>query len=249
MKENGRLIEKVDPHPIIRKAAETNSEWDYSAECSKLYRRADEIMARFYSGVYTPQFPDKLPAPLIAVERMNIRTLAAYRVVPDEYGLPFKLTFNEAHFAEDDNGPVWAWGEWSQMETLVHELGHHWQQLRGKDPYKPGAKVSHNKEFTRKMEALGLHPTPGVGSHYAVADQDSPFGYLMREYGIERPADVPRDEMKPRENWWTFGAEAPKGKSTLFKWMCAVCGLAIRAGMSGNIDITHNSDGGKFIRG
>lgn len=244
-----RLIDRVDAHPIIRKAAETNTEWDFSAECVKLYRRADIIMDRFYSGIFTPQYPKRLPAPLIAVEQMNIRTLAAYRIVPDEYGLPFKLTFNEAHFIEDEQeSKVWAWGEWSQMETLVHELGHHAQQLRGKDPYKPGSKVTHNKEFCNKMEALGLHPKPGVGSHYAVADADSPFGKLMKEWGIERPADVPKEELKPRENWWVAGGERVRGRSSLHLWACAMCGLKVRVGIKDDPMLIHAADSGVFVR-
>lgn len=243
-----RLIERPDISPVIRKASETGK-WDYSQEAAKLYRRADVIMARFYSGFLTPQFPQGLPAPLIAVEPQNIRTLASYRVVPDGYGLPFKLTFNEVHYGDDEQGnKVWMWGEWSQMETLVHELGHHWQQLRGRDPYRPGARITHNKEFTRKLESLGLHPKPGVGSHFAVAELDSPFGVLMKEWGIPRPADVPREELKPKDNWWYFGSEGPRGRSSLHLWACAMCGLKVRVGISDDPQLVHRADGGEFVR-
>lgn len=248
MKEKGILIEVVDAHPIIRKVAETNRSWDYSSECAKLYRRADEMMARFYSGVFTPQFPTKLPAPLIAVEPMNIRTLATYRVVLDEYGLPFKLTFNEKYFVDADGGKIWTWGEWSQMEILCHELSHHWQQLRGKDPFKPG-KVTHNREFTDRMEELGIHSRPGVGSHYAVADAHSPFGILMKEWGIPQPGDVPKvDERKG--DWWKllFGDER-KGQSSLTKWYCSVCSFAVRVGIKGNPQIIHEPCQARFIKG
>jgi hypothetical protein len=246
--QGGVAINPVDANPVIRKAAETNTKWDYSQECAKLYRRADEIMARFYHGIVVPAFPGKLPAPLIAVAPLNIRTLAAYRIVPDEYGLPFKLTFNEAHFDENESKPVWKWGEWSQMETLVHELAHHWQQLRGKDPFKPG-KITHNKEFCKRLEQLDIHPTPGVGSHYAVADTDSPFGVLMREWGIERPNDVPREEIGPRDNWWSFGIEPTRGRSSLALWACAMCGLKVRVGIKDDPRLIHESDGGTFVRG
>src|SRR5262245_54462226 len=99
MKE-GDLLEEVDAHPIIRKAAETNKEWDFSSEAAKLYPKTEETIARFYSGGFTPQFPNKLPAPHLAIEAPNIRTFSAYRLVLDGYGLPFKLTFNEKHFIE-----------------------------------------------------------------------------------------------------------------------------------------------------
>jgi len=207
------------------------------------------MIDRFFSGVVTPEFTERLPAPIIAIEPMNIKTLATYRIVPDGYGLPFKLTMNEVHYKEVGGKMVWKWGEWSQSETLFHELMHHLQQLRGKDPYKQGSRVTHNKEFCSRMEAAGLHPTPGVGSHYAVADADSPFGMLMKEWGIERPKDVPRDELKPKQNWWVFGSEGTRGKSTLFKWMCAVCGLAIRVGIKDDPHLIHKVDCGQFVKG
>ena len=96
--KNGKLIEVVNPAPAVRKAAETNSGWDLSQEAAKLYRRADTLMERFYHGIPTPGFDGKLPPPLIAVDSMNIRTLAAYLLVPDEYGLRFKITINEQHY-------------------------------------------------------------------------------------------------------------------------------------------------------
>jgi len=236
----------VDASGVLRKASSENR-WDFNAEAAKLYRRADVAMDRFYHGIFTPAFPGKLPTPLIAVEPMNKRTLAAYSVVPDAYGLPFKLTFNEAHYIEEDGKKVWRWGEWSQAETLVHELGHHWQQLRGKDPFKQG-KVTHNREFTGKMESLGIHSRPNHGSHFSVADAVGPFGILAREWGLARPDDVPKEESKV--NWWSIAfGEGPIGRSSLTKWYCSICSFAIRVGVKGDIDVIHNTDGGKFIRG
>src|ERR1700737_4717600 len=92
--KTGKLIDVVNPASEVRKAAETNRDWDYSAEAAKLYRRAETVMDRFYHGIPTPHSDGRLPAPLIAVDSMNIRTLAAYLLVPDEYGLRYKLIFN-----------------------------------------------------------------------------------------------------------------------------------------------------------
>jgi hypothetical protein len=230
----------VDASKVIRKAS-TENNWDFNKEAAKLYRRAEIIMDRFYHGVATPQFPGKLPTPLLAVEPMRVGTLAAYNLVPDAYGLPFRLTFNEKYFGE---GQIWQWGEWSQCETLVHELGHHWQQLRGKDPYKPG-KVSHGKEFTDKMAELGIHSRLGKGSHYAVADQDSPFGQLMRDWGISRPDDVPTDDGK--KNWWVLGGGEIQGHSSLRMYACAMCGLKVRVGIKDDPQLLHRADGGEFL--
>ena len=240
---SGHLIETVDAHAIIRKAAETNK-WDYSAECAKLYRRADVILERFYNGIPIPTIDGQLPAPLIAVALMNIRTLAAYRVVPDDYGLPFKLTFNEIHFVEHDGVKVWEFGEWAEMETLTHELGHHWQQLKGKDPYKPGKKVSHNREFTDKLEELGIYSTFGHGAHYKEADVDKPFGILMTEWGIVRPKAPEGFTPKDKTDWWkTFGELSGNpirlGHSSLHKYECPECHLKVRVGVGDDPKIIH----------
>jgi hypothetical protein len=245
--KNGKLIEVVNPAPAVRKAAETNSGWDLSQEAAKLYRRADIIMERFYHGIPTPGFDGKLPPPLIAVDSTNIRTLAAYLLVPDEYGLRFKITFNEQHYIEveaEDGKKIktWRFGEWALMETLTHELGHHWQQLRGKNPFKQG-KITHNREFTAKLEDLGIYSTTGHGAHYKQADVDKPFGLMMREWGIPRP-EIPDETVPPKVDWFkffadVFGTPSPKGRSSLAKWECPECHLKVRVGIKGDPQLVH----------
>jgi hypothetical protein len=246
--QRGKLIELVNPAPEVRRAAESNSEWDLSQEAAKLYRRADVIMDRFYHGIPTPGFDGKLPAPLIAIDSMNIRTLAAYLLVPDEYGLRYKITVNEQHYvAADDpdghNAVAWRFGEWALMETLTHELGHHWQQLRGRDPFKQG-KVTHNREFTAKLEELGIYSTTGHGAHYKQADVDKPFGILMKEWGIARP-EVPDEVVPPKIDWFKFfesifGSPSPKGRSSLARWECPECHLKIRVGIKSDPKLIHH---------
>jgi hypothetical protein len=235
--KGGVLIEKHDPSREIRQVAEHNREWDFSTEVAHLYRRADTIVERLYPTIYTPHFQGRLPAPLVAIESLrNKNTLAAYRIVPDGYGLNFKLTFNEQHYidGQDEAGnktKVWRFGQWAQMETLVHELGHHWQQLMGDDPYVQNRRITHNKEFRAKMAELGIHCTP-EGYHDKLADMDSPFGYLMQEWGIQPPKDVKKDGEFDID-WFKVlikdrGKER-KGKSTLRKYSCE-CGQNIRVG-------------------
>jgi hypothetical protein len=235
--KRGVLIENQDPSHEIRRAAEHNLEWGYSAEVTKLYRRADAIVARLYPTIHTPHFQGTLPPPLMAIESLRKKnTLATYRIVPDGYGLNFKLTFNEQHYIDDkdenDNKiKVWRFGEWAQMETLVHELGHHWQQLLGEDPYEQKSKVTHNAEFRIKLAELGIHCT-SEGYHSQFADIDSPFGYLMREWGIQPPEDA-KQNVEFDIDWFKVmikdrGKER-KGKSTLIKYSCE-CGQNIRVG-------------------
>jgi hypothetical protein len=227
----------LDPSLEIRRTAEHNPEWSYSHEAAMLYRRADVIVARLYPIIHTPHFQGQLPAPLIAIESLrNKNTLASYRIVPDGYGLNFKLTFNEQHYLNgkderDSNIKVWRFGQWAQMETLVHELGHHWQQLLGEEPFKQTSRVTHNAEFRLKLAELGLHCT-AEGYHSQFADLDSPFGYLMREWGIQPPEDAQR-EVEFDIDWFkvmikTRGKER-KGRSTLTKYSCE-CGQNIRVG-------------------
>jgi hypothetical protein len=227
--------------------AESSRSWDYSQEATKLYRRADVIIDRLYPVIHTPQFQGRLPSVLIAVDSLrNRKTLAAYNLVPDEYGLNFKIMMNRQHYAdgEDEEGKkikVWQWGEWAQMETLVHEIGHHWQQMLGKNPFKPRARVTHNKEFTDKMAQLGIHCAP-EGYHFKLAQTESPFGLLMAEWGIEAPADIPKEETKI--HWFKEGKER-KGRSTLTKWSCE-CGQNIRVGKKDWPGAVCNSCGSQY---
>jgi hypothetical protein len=189
----------------------------------------------------------------MAIESLrNKNTLATYRIVPDGYGLNFKLTFNEQHYievkGEDKNKfKVWRFGEWAQMETLVHELGHHWQQLLGEDPYEQKSKVTHNAEFRMKLAELGIHCT-SEGYHSQFADLDSPFGYLMQEWGIKPPADAKRN-VEFDIDWFKVmikgrGKER-KGRSTLTKYTCA-CGQNIRVGKKQWPGAVCNACGGQY---
>lgn len=239
------LLRQIDPSPVLRKTAE-EGEWTYGEEALKLYRRAEEIMERFYHGVPTPTFDGRLPAPLIAVDVLNIKTLAAYQIVPDEYGLRYKIIFNERHYEKGERGIEWKYREWAQMETLTHELGHHWQQLKGKDPYKPGKRVTHNKEFTDKLEELGIYSTLGHGAHYRPADLDKPFGILMKLWGIERPNISDEFEEKPKVDWFDWFNGERKGRSTLTKWTCN-CGESVRVGKKNWPGATCNACGSQYL--
>lgn len=237
--KRGVLLEEHDPHDAIRRVAES-AKWEYRDEAVKLYRRADTIIERFYPVIHTPHFEGKLPPVLIAINtERNKKVLASYRLVPDEYGLSFKINMNEQHYIKKDGKKVWRYGEWAQMETLVHEIGHHWQQMLGENPYKQGARVTHNKEFTDKMDQLGIHCAT-EGYHTKIADVDSPFGQLMKEWGIKPPEVKPEAEFDI--HWWRehFKDREKKGRSTLQKWCCANCGAPVRWGRQEDPQIRHH---------
>lgn len=248
---DGIISEVANPQDALRKAAEVNVGWDYSAEAQKLYNRADTVLDRLYPAIATPEFQGRLPKVAIGIESLrNKKTLAAYHLIPDSVGLPFKITFNEQHYIEEDGRRIWRYGEWSQMETLVHELGHHWQQMLGKEPFTRRSKVTHNTEFTDKMRQLGIYCDSG-GAHYQVADIDSPAGILFREWGLKPPDDVPRGE--PLEfDWFKWFADREgkgrPGTSTLLKYECPSCGLKVRYGKKDEPLLMHVPCGELLVR-
>jgi hypothetical protein len=251
---SGIISEVANPQDALRKAAEANVGWDYSSEARKLYNRADTVLDRLYPAINTPNFEGRLPKVAIGIESLrNKNTLAAYHLVPDSVGLPFKITFNEQHYIDSDGGgqKEWRFGEWSQMETLVHELGHHWQQMLGRDPFTKKSRVTHNVEFRDKMKQLGIYCDSG-GAHYQVADTDSPSGILFREWGLKPPADVPRGE--PNEfDWFKWFADqegkSRPGRSTLHKWVCPECNLKVRYGRKDDPQLIHEPCGALLVRG
>jgi hypothetical protein len=176
----------------------------------------------------------RLPDPVISFDDLrNKKTLAAYTLHRNPQGLLDEITFNSAHYEDQESKKVWVWGKWAQAETLLHEQVHLWQENFGEHKHKPG-RVAHDKEFVEKCESLGLHPLPVIGAHFEVAG--GVFAKLMEELGIPRPDDVPRADSK--KDW--FRPKAEKGRSTLHKWVCPDCGLAVRIGINSDPKLVHD---------
>ncbi len=242
MNKEGVPINNFDPKPAVKKNAEAARDWEYSREAQFLYGMAVLFKDRLLDPVLRAD-RGRLPDPVISFENLrNKKTLATYTLHRSPQGLLDEITFNTTHYKETDGQKVWSWGKWAQLETLLHEQVHLWQQNFGEHPVRPG-KVSHNKEFVEKCESLGLHPMPVVGCHTQVAD--GVFAKIMGELGIPRPADVPREETTEwtrsggiRKDWFRTGKE--KGKSTLHKWSCPDCGMAVRIGIGGDPQLVHD---------
>ena len=66
----------------------------------------------------------------------------------------------------------------------------------------------------------------------------------MKEFGIERPTDVPREKEK-RIDW--FKPEKEKGRSTLKKWECG-CGQKVRVGKEDWPGAICKSCGTEYVR-
>jgi hypothetical protein len=236
MSKEGVPINSFDPKPEIRRNAENARDWAYSEEAKYLYSMAVLFKDRFLDPVLRTD-RGRLPDPVISFDDLrNRRTLAAYTLHRNPLGLLDEITFNTVHYDEESGRKVWHFGKWAQLETLLHEQVHLWQQNFGEHPVKPG-RVSHNKEFVAKCESYGLHPMPVAGYHVTVAD--GLFAQLMGELGIPRPDDVPRDREESKKDW--FRPKPEKGRSSLHKWVCPDCGLSVRIGVSSDPRLVHDA--------
>jgi hypothetical protein len=214
-----KLIVIVDPQPEVRRNAEQANDWDYVKEMQYLYNRAILFRERLIDPIARID-RGCLPDPIIGIgDLRNHKVLAEYLLGRDSVGLKCRINFNEEHYIKENGEATWRFGRWAQLETLLHEYLHLWQQTMGEHPVVPG-KTPHNKEFVDKCESLGLHPMPGVGCHVAVAD--GVFAQLMKELGVERPEDVPTDA--GNIDWFKILIDllgkGKKGRSSLSKWTC-----------------------------
>jgi len=237
------LINSTDPQPEVRKNAETARDWEFKDEAAYLYRMATLFKDRFLDPIHLTD-RNRLPDPVISFSNLrNLNTLAAYTLARNPQGLLYEISMNTQQYegkkVEGETRMVWIFGHWAQLETLLHEQVHLWQQNFGAEPYRSG-RSQHNSEFVEKCESLGLHPKPGHGYHTHLAD--GPFALLMREMGIE-PPDLPKTDEEPNMDWYKwfldFQGKRRKGRSSLHKWTCPECGLNARMGIKDNPMIRH----------
>jgi hypothetical protein len=238
-----KLIEFTNPQQEIRKNAETARDWEFTEEAGYLYRMATLFKDRLLDPVLLTD-RRRLPDPVISFRDLrNLNTLASYTLARNPQGLLFEISMNTQQYKtiEENSAKkkVWIYGRWAQLETLLHEQVHLWQQNFGQDPVLP-TRVYHNKEFVDKCESLGLHPMPGVGCHIKLAD--GPFALVMKEMGIEPPGLENKPE-KFETDWfkWFHDSqnEKRKGRSSLTRWVCPECGLNVRIGIKGDPEIRH----------
>ena len=238
-----QLIEVSNPQPGIRKNAEKARDWEYAEEATYLYHMANQFKDRLLDPILLTD-RRRLPDPVISFKNMrNLNTLASYTLVRNPQGLLYEITMNTEHYTDvvdnRKNTKQWELGKWAQLETLLHEQVHLWQQNFGKCPVQPG-RVYHNKEFVEKCESLGLHPKLGAGYHLKLAD--GVFAQLMTEIGLE-PPDLSKRTMSFDTDWFYWyldNGEKRKGKSTLHKWTCPVCGLNARIGIKDDPQLRHD---------
>ena len=138
MSKEGVPINEFDPKPEIRRNAENARDWRYSEEAKYLYGMAFLFRDRFLDPVLRTD-RGRLPDPVISFDDLrNRRTLAAYTLHRNPQGLLDEITFNTVHYEEEGGRKVWHYGKWAQLETLLHEQIHLWQQNFGEHLVKPG---------------------------------------------------------------------------------------------------------------
>jgi hypothetical protein len=242
--ESEYLIETINPQPEVRKNAEKARDWEFADEAAYLYRMANLFKDRFLDPILLTD-RNRLPDPVISFGNLrNLNTLAAYTLARNPQGLLYEITMNSQQYKDEKiDGKVnkqWIFDRWAQLETLLHEQVHLWQQNFGVDPFRQG-RSQHNSEFVEKCKSLGLHPKPGKGYHTQIAD--GPFAVLMNELGIE-PPELPKSDEEPNMDWYKWFLDIQgkrrKGRSSLHKWTCPECGLNARMGIKDNPLIRHH---------
>ncbi|MFC2043400.1 hypothetical protein ACFLUA_04550 [Chloroflexota bacterium] len=160
--KGGKEIINSDPKPEVRKNAENAEDWVFVDEAKYLYRMANLFKNRLIDPILRTD-RGRLPDPVISFSSArNYRVLASYSMVRNPQGLLDEITFNTQQYDyvkpedETDNRINWIYGRWAQLETLLHEQVHLWQQNYGDIPIKVG-RPYHNKEFVTKCNSLGLY--------------------------------------------------------------------------------------------
>ena len=241
--KGGKEIIISDPKPEVRKNAENAEDWVFVDEAKYLYRMATVFKDRLIDPILRTD-RGRLPDPVISFESArNYRVLASYSMLRNPQGLLDEITFNTQQYNyvdEESNEVIWIYGKWAQLETLLHEQRHLWQQNYGDNPVKVG-RPYHNKEFVSKCNSLGIYPKLGPGYHIKMAD--GLFENLMTEMGIDQPDPLLISEKPKRSNWFKdlLGDDdkRKKGTSTLSKWVCPSCNLKVRIGIKGNPELVH----------
>lgn len=204
------MIEAQTPNRSIKEFVQNGEMegWDFKDLAQDLYN-AEEIFRYYF---FSPNSSDdyQMPQTVLGFTKDHIGTLAHYKLLPNEVGLRYQITFNTIHL----DRPVW-----SIYETLLHEMTHLWVE---ENPNVLRPAKGHSSYFSAVCNEMGLYPRVGTGVHWKGADGQ--FERLMDRWTVLKPDEayrvVPKD--RPKENWWDIGPR-PKGISTLTLYTCDTC--------------------------
>jgi hypothetical protein len=231
----------------------------YRDVARRWYPIVDDMEATFFNGIVYPD-GGKVPAPLLAFDEYNKKSLAHVDLFEDEYGLIGKITVNTAYFVDWEEGgsttKKYVLGDYSLGETITHEFAHVWQQFgpRAKDPFnqKKHHRVTHNAEWHEFVRGLGLNTEGPAGVHTKPATLGSPVDLFLRRHGITPPEGVEEAGYDGKSNWSKLvtykDKEKPKGRSSLTKYTCPNCGLNARIGVKEDPMLVHAPCGSLLIK-
>ena len=96
--KRGKLLEKSNPQPEVRKNAENAEDWMFVDEAKYLYRMATTYKDRLIDPILRTD-RGRLPDPVISFNnRRNYRVLASYSMVRNPQGLLDEITFNNQQY-------------------------------------------------------------------------------------------------------------------------------------------------------
>jgi len=191
---------------VLKAHSAAIKDWEYSETAAVLHQWAERFNSEFQLG---------LQVPAIRIDSIRRRALGTYQPGRNGLGVKHEITLNAKHLGR----PLA-----EQLETLLHELIHEWQDLYGK----AGRGNYHNRQFRNKAMLYGL-----IVSHrgYLLGIRPGRFTKLLEQHGVgiqslrtpeERPvAVVHRGHSKMRK--YRCGCTTVRC-ATEFIARCEVCG-------------------------
>jgi hypothetical protein len=183
--------EPEDINVALREHATNTPDWDFGEQARDLHEWAE----RFNESLYL-----SLPTPAIAIGKLNRHRLGQYRRGRNDFGLRHEVVINRN---------LVVGSEAERLSTLVHELFHEWQELRGK----AGARNYHNVQFRERMKQIGII-VDTRGAHLGY--QKGPFTSILESHNVDTSGLGLPDYALLRQNIRTKLA----GTSKLKLWTC-----------------------------
>lgn len=145
----------------LREHVEKTTDWRFAERARELHEWADR---------FNEMLNLKLPTPAIAIANLRRGRLGQYRRGRNDLGIRHEVIIGEDHLLNSSYAQV--------LATLVHELYHEWQELRGR----PSRGNHHNLEFRERIKHIGII-VDGRGANLGY--QRGPFTSILESQGID----------------------------------------------------------------
>jgi hypothetical protein len=187
---------RAEPERInvaLREHVSNASDWQHGERARDLHEWAERFNERLNLN---------LPTPAIAIGKLRGHRLGQYRQGRNDFGLLHEIIIDEKFLAESTRAQV--------LATLVHELYHEMQELRGK----PSPGNYHNVQFRERIKHIGII----VDSHGANKGyQKGIFTSILESHGVDTSSLKLPDYRALRQN---VPANKLIGTSKLKLWTC-----------------------------